>query len=377
MQTPTNNQEDPGKENPTEDIKPEVVKTPDVKPSGQIPQEPSIQEPAPKVRTPRLVHSPEDYSSITKDAPADKITVRPDFQREQAQTQTDGAQKSSVLKHIRTLHGDTSEFIRKGKLSMTDLFLKQQRQARASGVREIRQVKPFYKKGGFLIGLLVLILVGAGGGYSLWYIKQEPENVDVYIPTPPKPLIISQETIIVETSEQESPVGLKDRLQSLFHKRYDAGDLVYIPIQKETVGGYLFLNSKLFLEAIDANAPTFLTTFLENNFYLGALVLKKNHPVFILKTQKQQRDNTYAGMLRWEKDILENLGFISNKNNISTSTPSVFEDILIKNYSARAIQNQNGTVLMYGFFNREYIIITDDTEAFEEIIERFILFEFS
>ncbi|MFC1751522.1 hypothetical protein ACFLY5_00025 [Patescibacteria group bacterium] len=408
QEPPTNNpggpsKEDLKKETPTEDINPEVKpsaikppeskrrplqakpaysvgefaetsKTSDIEPLGQIPQKP---KPTPSVRTPQLTHNPESPSGTTGSAPEDKVTIRPDFQREPELPPTDNTKKPSTLKRIRTLGGDTSEFIKKGKLSMTDLFLKQQKQTRESGVHEIEQEKPFYKKGGFLIGLLVLIIFGAGGGYLSWFIKQEPEEVIIQTPTPPKPLIISQETIIIETHDSESSTGLKSRLQSLFHKRYDAGDLIYIPIQKEVIGGYSFLSSKLFLKAIETNAPTFLTTFLENDFYLGTLILKKNHPVLILKTQKQQRDNTYAGMLRWEKDMLENLDFISNMSNISTSTPSMFEDILVKNYSTRSIQNEKGTVLMYGFFNREYIIITDDPEAFEEVIERFILFEFS
>ncbi len=273
--------------------------------------------------------------------------------------------ETSSLHTLRTLKTDASEAAKKGKTSLADLYKKQQ------ATQKIESIKSsFFLNKKFLISVGVLLTTVLFLGVFLFLGKEEKET-KITIETVPTPIIASQDENLIKTREDEN---LKTQLTNVFQKKFTPGDLVYFPILDFSTDKYL--TSKDFLRELEANVPVFLTTFLENEFFLGLWVLQENHPALIFKIKDGEFDNAFSGILKWEKNIFEDIGFLSNKK-VSKDEVLAFKDKIIKNQNVRILENAEGTVLLYSFFNKKFLIITEDTKTFEEIVRQFTLFGYN
>lgn len=279
--------------------------------------------------------------------------------------------KKSTLFGIRTFKSDLSETMKKGEVSLTSAFLNQdkQRSAQNSRVNQAHTIKKI------LLIVSGVILIVTLVGVSVFFFFRDSKNTPTQdqIIKPPKPLVFSQSEVILEAT---SETNLKNQLEQIIEKEYLLGDLVYFPIKKDNQ----YLNSKKFLNLLNTVSPTFLTTFLEDDFFLGILSADTNHPVLIFEIKEEQYDSAFAGMLRWEKQILNDLSFMFIRNVANITTTPVFVDKIIKNQSARIaeiakqIGDEEGSILLYSVFDRKYIIIADDQEVLSEIIRQFVLY---
>lgn len=284
------------------------------------------------------------------------------------------ADKAS-LHGIRTFKTDASEYMRKGEVSATDLFIKKQKPI-SYNIEEKPQIisekskKPLY----VALGILATVALGfsayllfANGGESTPGSKEK----DLVAP---KPLLVSEGQIILNS---EGRVKFEEEISHILKKQNAPGDLIYLPVKKQVDTAVRFLSAKEFLNSLEVSAPAFLTNFLEDNFFLGFLNLQKKHVVLIFEVEKNQYDNTFAGMIRWEKNMARDLNFIALEENANETGAIVFKDKIIKNQNARVAETKKGEILIYTFINRNFIIITDSQEALEEIIRRFVLYKFS
>ena len=97
-------------------------------------------------------------------------------------------------------------------------------------------------------------------------------------------------------------------------------------------------------------------------------------PKLFLIFETNDYNVAYAGMLQWEKSILNDL-FDLFQVDISGERSELFErpfkDIIINNRDARILYDTNGTdILYYIFLDKNKIIITSSQEAIKEIIIR-------
>ncbi|MBP9701644.1 MAG: hypothetical protein KBD47_01525 [Candidatus Pacebacteria bacterium] len=91
-------------------------------------------------------------------------------------------------------------------------------------------------------------------------------------------------------------------------------------------------------------------------------------PYLVLKTEFFQ--NTFTGMLKWEPDLYaDTKTWLSDKQVIDANT---FEDRILKNKDVRILKDTSGNIaIIYGFLDRETLLITTNEETFLEIIDRF------
>ena len=108
-----------------------------------------------------------------------------------------------------------------------------------------------------------------------------------------------------------------------------------------------------------------------------------NAPFIIFKTDFFQ--NSYAGMLDWEKNMVDDLAIllnfeekIKNQNNTGTSTVrgylavrGRFEDKIILNRDVRKFTNENGvSLLVYSFIDKDTLVITTSENVLRSIIQK-------
>lgn len=91
-------------------------------------------------------------------------------------------------------------------------------------------------------------------------------------------------------------------------------------------------------------------------------------PYLVLKTEFFQ--NTFTGMLKWEPDILaDTKTWFSDKGVLGTQS---FEDKIVKNKDVRILRDASGEVaILYGFLDKETLLITTNEATFLEILDRF------
>ncbi len=92
-------------------------------------------------------------------------------------------------------------------------------------------------------------------------------------------------------------------------------------------------------------------------------------------------DTAFTSMINWEPYMRYDLQDMfndytaSSTENISYSSPSgsVFKDRLLKNTDTRVDADQDGSIhLVYGFINKEYLLITSGTESFLSVRDRLL-----
>jgi len=281
--------------------------------------------------------------------------------------------KSKGLYSIRTFKTDASEFMQKGEVSATDLFVKDQKPI-AYNIEEGPRITGERNKKTIFIGIAAAGVLFLGfSAYFIWGRSEAPNTGNNNL-TAPKPLLVSEGLVVLDSKNKSNFIK---ELQDVLAKQNTPGDLIYLPVKKQVGTAVKFLNTNEFLNSLGISAPAFLTNFLEDNFFLGSLNLQEKHLVLIIEVQQNQYDNAFSGMIRWEKTLLQDLDFIANRGNLDDSSFVTFKDSVIKNQDARVARTEKGDVLVYTFINRNFIIITDNQSALEEIIRRFVLYKFS
>lgn len=96
-------------------------------------------------------------------------------------------------------------------------------------------------------------------------------------------------------------------------------------------------------------------------------------PFFILSVSSY--NNTFSGMLSWEATMSKNLEPLFPRYEIASTTATTtiagFRDEVVGNHDVRIYRNTAGqSVLLYGYWNQETLIIARDPAAFAEILQR-------
>lgn len=144
-----------------------------------------------------------------------------------------------------------------------------------------------------------------------------------------------------------------------------------MPIDTPLPGGAL-------LAALQLPAPEILLRNIESASTVGIVQGATDaRAFFILKVSSYER--TFAGMLEWEPRILADLELLYPpypSADMGTSTPAVtvlpaFEDEILANRDVRVLRDTLGrTLILYGYRDKETLIIARDEASFLTLIER-------
>ncbi|MDP3962450.1 MAG: hypothetical protein Q8Q03_01110 [bacterium] len=237
-----------------------------------------------------------------------------------------------------------------------------------------------------LTGIASLILLGGGvaGGYYL-YLKS-PLSAPKTVPMPAviASVIPGDAKINLDISGMTSG-QIVSAIYSEFNKNIQpAGKILELVPQENTSP----VTGSTFIEKISVNMPDIVLRSLTDRWMLGSYGEESGlqTPFIALTTDFFQ--NTFAGMLSWEKTMAEDLSFIFNykkkaleqaeqAENASTSIAAYyniqgqFSDKQIRNRDAREFRSINGELLfLYSFIDKETLVITTTESAFIAIVDR-------
>lgn len=126
------------------------------------------------------------------------------------------------------------------------------------------------------------------------------------------------------------------------------------------------------LEIIKIPVPELITRSLAPDWMLGVYTgIGDQKHVFVVTTNTFFQ-NTFAGIIQWEKTMPEDLkNYTLNPSNNEQTVKGQYKDRIIKNKDVREYVTENGHInYLYSFVSNDKLVITDSEEALDEIIIR-------
>jgi len=250
----------------------------------------------------------------------------------------------------------------------------------------------------FYVGLSIFLL-SILGGTTYYVVKTSIEN------TVPKPVVVAVATSTENTASSTVPSNISITQKSIFN----AEVVVPIEIEKLTKTQIidLILNTKKslvaneiknninvslstrlslqdFLNKIQYSGPdTLVRSLLSDKIYnLGLYHKEKGDFETYVITKIDIFDLAFAGMLEWERfmpvDLYKIYTYTTQADSSTSSVitqntekSQIFIDKVIKNIDVRVYTDPlKGTQIIYGFINKEYLLITSGESSFVDIVNK-------
>ncbi|OHA41801.1 MAG: hypothetical protein A3G59_01065 [Candidatus Taylorbacteria bacterium RIFCSPLOWO2_12_FULL_47_20] len=310
---------------------------------------------------------------------------------------------------IRTYRSDVNEAISNKQTSVTDMALAESNRRRERGEPEPSQSKKTRKT---ILGVVSSFVLVALGLAAIGYVLLTPSNErgeEAFKPTgyisseKQTEVLISDKTTKKQLTEalvkyqKDSEIPLGGIWQIYFVREFKENEETK-PVKKEVSFGN-------FMEVLETKPPPFFSRAIDDAFMIGYYGYGGNQPFIIAKVNSY--DNAYGGMIRYEKNIADDLKtiFITNQSgslNIpltpaitttangtttttrqqavkaASSTPGALEteitqtftDKVIQNKDTRILQKDGRIIFLYSFIDEKTLVITTGEKPFEEILKR-------
>lgn len=225
--------------------------------------------------------------------------------------------------------------------------------------------------------LLILLGVGGLGGAAYWFItKTAGAPTPFEVPS----LIFADEKVEVTGTGP----ALATAIAQVAHQTSVNGNVIvtYETSATSSKSGIIktpVASGILIRDLFDA-APDILTRNIDDTSTMGVVDGgDTTAPFFILRVSSYER--TFAGMLGWEATIATDLATLYPASPSAaaaangSSTPLIgngrFIDEVVSNHDVRAIKDPAGnTVLLYGYRDKQTMIIAHDEAAFTILLDR-------
>jgi hypothetical protein len=291
------------------------------------------------------------------------------------------------IKSLRTFQGDVAEALGKNNTTVTKMVIAENvRKANneapitpdtpALKVPEVvsNGPEPVYHSGtkNVVLTFASLLLVAGGIYGGIYFYSQSPlAGINT-----PQALQKGGYTGLLSSNIQKKIVLgtlIDKRLEDVLayektQAKLDDGQISELYFIKGTESEPFLITSEEFLNLSTNKSPEAVRRSLLPRFMYG---FHKNstsiEPYLVLKTEFFQ--NTFTGMLKWEPEILDDTKAWLSDKPLSAQN---FTDRIFKNKDIRELKDNAGNILlMYGFFDKETLVITTNEETFLEILDRF------
>ncbi len=301
--------------------------------------------------------------------------------------------KDFLQKSIRTYESDMAEILAKKNTSVVKMVVAENK--KTEGVEVIKNKNTSKVGKNILKSIISLIFLGAGitGGYYL-YLKS---------PLAIKPIIKSVNkipSIITPNIQKIVPIKslnkqefLESLIEGISENTIDSGKIIeLVPVQgnittvsstTEIENGVKITASK-FVNSLDFDMTDTLKRSLTDKWMFGIYGADGEKVPFIILTNNFFQ-NAYAGMLKWEESMPDELAILFDYKNrayntesfVTASTTSYFniqgrfQDKIIRNRDIREFTNNAGEMLvLYSFLDKDTIVISTSESIISAIIER-------
>ncbi|MDP3763922.1 MAG: hypothetical protein Q8Q92_04795 [bacterium] len=287
---------------------------------------------------------------------------------------TKSKEPETPLKQIRTFQGDVAEAILKQQESLVSIQQAERLKGGSVGSSTSASSEDSKRRRGFfflLSGGIVLFILGTVGA---WYTYNEFVRKTA-TPTVAMPAdrFISANTI-TDLDLTDASREILINAVSKAKENVEPGEIRHIVLRKTAGDGYPILSTGEFLNILESQAPASLVRAFSPLFMFGALGQSPatNGASSFLIIKLTSFENTFAGMLLWEKSLAGDLGpLFAASNLLKDIIPGLaFTDLTDRNKDIRELLLENQPVLLYSFFDNNMLIITDNIETLRTIFDR-------
>jgi len=294
------------------------------------------------------------------------------------------------VSNLRTYEGDATEAIQKQKASLVSFAMAEKARRKDGPPQKESAGDSKNKKGGLILSASIILV--AGGLIALFGgFFQGEDSAFVRDIVAPGELIFSNDREEINTTGLEKRVFL-EKIQNIKESsRLDLGSIlnIYPTVVEEGVEGPVkrSLSAKEFFDLFESSAGASLTRTFESSFMFGFHAFNGTQPFILIPISSY--DNAFAGMLRWEKTMeqdLEHFFFEYPEEEIATTSAELlgtihpFSDEIIRNQDVRVLRantKENESLLMYSFQDRKHLIITTNEYTLKEVLDRLSRIRFS
>lgn len=270
------------------------------------------------------------------------------------------------LKQIRTYQGDVADALKKQHESLVSI--QQVERSRKESARSAKALteKPRDRKefaylllGSFLF--VILSVIGVWYTYNEFVRKTTPPLVSI----PLNRFIYADSEIILNIPNISREALIQTLSETI--RNMPSGELKHVVLKKIVGDDEQLLSSSEFFSKLESRAPGSLIRAFDPLFMFGAF----GESTFLI-IKLVSFENTFAGMLAWEKDVNRDIGPLFATAELSRNVPteSIFTDLRDNNRDIRVLTLDDQSIILYSFFDNNTLIITDNTITLRAIIER-------
>jgi len=282
---------------------------------------------------------------------------------------------SGDIKTIHTYLTDMAETVRDNEVSVIKIAMAEQKKHEREDVYKKAEGTSFSKTI-LIIGAIILI---AGALFGVYYViqqnKEKSAPITVLNTTNIEALISYDNQSFVDTTNVISLNDFTSLLKPETDKVNKPDAIASIFLTTSISGKPELLKLDNLISMAGLSAPSSLTRSLSGNYMVGtytpSVVNEKTKPHLFLLFQVKDYNLVYAGMLEWEKTILDNMYSIFNidvTGDRSQLFETPFKDIIVDNKDARILSDKDGNpVLYYIFIDKTNLVITDSQDTIKKI----------
>ncbi len=276
-------------------------------------------------------------------------------------------EERTPIKSLRTFQGDVQEAISKNNYSSTTILVKEQERKLENPVlakesAEIIGSSNARNKTFILFGVTFIVL-GLVSVATLYYMKSTEK------------VVVEKQTKAMIAFTEERKIDFENQNRKNLIEKIIDGKKNNLP-----VNSVLYLNTTKndsvisvteLLETISPQMPPSLQRSFKGEYMLGIYSYDTNEPFIILSVDDYTL--SYPGMLKWEENIVSDLGEIFDADKAST-TSELFTDETIKNRDIRVLKDTSGnSVLLYSFIDKKTLVITKNENILSAIVGKLII----
>lgn len=270
------------------------------------------------------------------------------------------------IKSLRTYQGDVDEILSKGKASASTILIAEQKRREEKVITTEKPRDPGIRNRFFIILGISLFMLGVVTLVAVYY-RKSTEEVAIIQKT--KALISFSEEKNIELLGLSRDAMLTKLIEEKTSFNLPVNSVLYI---NTTGGDEKPVAIENVLRLISPKIPDSLSRSFENKYMLGIYAYDTNEIFIILTTEDYGA--SYSGMLKWEKDIVSDLGRLFGISQNASSTAPVFVDEALKNKDLRVLKDESGeTKLLYSFIDRNTLIITANENILTAILAKYLI----
>lgn len=277
---------------------------------------------------------------------------------------------------LHTYTSDMADAIRANEVSVIKIALAEQKRKERETIYRQVEGTPM-QKFWWIIGGVIFVVLGIFFVYFVFQKKTET-NAPLQVDIRNQAIIAYDNSVMIPITDNTNEEDIAKTIATVLANKQTPGTISNIFFTKDTPAGKVALSRDELLGIIKLSASASLIRSFGDKYMIGTYQGSDTTvgPALFMIFETKDYSQTFAGMLDWEKTMLNDLYSLFG-TDVSGDRAVLFEkpfkDIIIDNKDARILYDKDGKdVLYYSFINKDGFIITTSQDAIKEVYRRII-----